>query len=109
MSRALTAKAQAMTPELAATFSTARRRLRESGSISACSVPCPARLVAAQEWRMLMSKCAFCGHPDSRHRIVDSIREAEAAGDDLDELLAVCGMSRTEFLELEATVEGTNE
>lgn len=34
-----------------------------------------------------MSECAFCGHSDSRHRIVDAIKERVAAGESSEEVL----------------------
>ncbi len=34
-----------------------------------------------------MSECAFCGHPDSRHRIVDAMKERIAADEKLEEVL----------------------
>ena len=52
-----------------------------------------------------MSVCVFCGHPDSRHRIVDAIREREAAGEDLMDVLAQHGWTFEELLRIESEVD----
>ncbi len=48
--------------------------------------------------------CAFCGHIDSRHRTVDAIREAEAAGDDYLYLLEAYGLEIDQFVAMEREV-----
>ncbi len=47
-----------------------------------------------------MSVCAFCGHPDHRHRIVDAIDERIAAGDRTVDVLNDYGLRPSEFLRL---------
>jgi hypothetical protein len=45
-----------------------------------------------------MSKCAFCGHPDARHRTIDAIEERIAAGEPQDEVLHDYGMTPAKFV-----------
>lgn len=51
-----------------------------------------------------MSECAFCGFPDSRHRVVDAIRERQAAGEPLEEVLHDYGWSLQRLLETEQAI-----
>jgi hypothetical protein len=44
-----------------------------------------------------MSKCAFCGHPDRRHRDVDAINERVAVGEDMQTVLADYGWTRADL------------
>lgn len=44
-------------------------------------------------------ECAFCGHPDSMHRVVDAITGRIIAGEDRDEALADYGWDLSDFLE----------
>lgn len=44
--------------------------------------------------------CAFCGHPDHRHRIVDAVRDAIAAGDPRDGVLAAHGLTEDAWTSL---------
>lgn len=37
--------------------------------------------------------CAFCGRPDKRHRMFDAIRENHRAGDDIEMLADLYGLS----------------
>lgn len=44
-------------------------------------------------------ECAFCGHPDSMHRVVDAITGRIIAGEDRDEALDDYGWTVQDFLE----------
>ena len=62
-----------------------------------------------------MSVCAFCGHPDSRHRIVDAIAERVAAGEPQDQVLHDYGWTAVKFVmvsrevaEAESVLHGEN-
>lgn len=53
-----------------------------------------------------MSRCAFCGHPDQRHRIVDAIRDRIAAGERTSDVLNDYGWSLSGYLQvLEAVAQ----
>jgi hypothetical protein len=43
----------------------------------------PQNVTAAMPYR---GACGFCGGPDARHRVWDSIADAVAAGDDVDDV-----------------------
>jgi hypothetical protein len=49
-----------------------------------------------------MSECAFCGHADSRHRILDTIHERLQAGEP--DVLDEYGLTQSQLVELEREV-----
>ena len=51
----------------------------------------------AENAEAALSECALCGHPDSRHRVVDAIRERAATGEPLAEVLADYGWTAERF------------
>lgn len=51
-----------------------------------------------------MSECAFCGHPDRKHRIVDAIEERREAGERFDEVLEDYGLTSDDFYQMKADV-----
>lgn len=53
-----------------------------------------------------MSQCAFCGHPDSRHRIIDASLERIEAGEPKEEVLADYGLDDYTFAQTQFAALG---
>jgi hypothetical protein len=53
----------------------------------------------------MSTECAFCGFPDHRHRVIDTIRERIDAGEDPEETCVDYGYTLVEFEELEREFE----
>ena len=50
--------------------------------------------------------CAFCGHPDARHRVIDAIQERLMAGDDRAETLEDFGYTEEKYEQVKSEVNG---
>ena len=48
--------------------------------------------------------CAFCGHPDSRHRITDAIDERVVAGEASGDVVGDYGLSWVEYVSISLDV-----
>lgn len=55
-------------------------------------------LYGGKLWGSTMSACAFCGHPDSRHRIIEAIQERMTAGEPQKDVLHDYGLSAAQYV-----------
>jgi len=52
-----------------------------------------------------MSECAFCGHPDARHRTIDAIEERIASGERALDVFNDYGWAPSKFLRVAEEVD----